>query len=504
MLTAADFQQAIDQRIVDFPEIAARYYAGDPVISQNRDAMIVMFSMLSGQIEVATAEPFEKVRDATVLADAALKGILRTGTPVTVSIAAFNRGADAAHIAQGTWLLDTNGRTYCVDAPAVIPPGETNRITAVQVTKPRVITHTVKRSSPFYRVQIPDFEKGTFLNSIAVQDSGGEFLYSGKFTNVRPGERIFHVETDEFQQTHIVFGYKNEHGPVVGHQPESGDVLTITLTGTAGEVAPPDNSQFSFQYTTSPQLRVVDLTLKSIINQGANPVDIVGLRDLCRFPSVYDDNAVYLGEFDFMIRKRMQKVRFLAIWNEGIEEYIRGPDVRNMNTLFVAIVYAKDGPGCEQFMVDDGTEALSFISEPDLTESQINIRQLIGNADDSYRVKFVRPKRKTLGINISAYVPATYDESTVSRKIKDSLLSEFGLDAAFTRYGAAIPNAQRVSELLKGAVAALQSPESDFGVHLSVPEFVAPEHWLYADNNSISVSVTKTNQTVPDFKSIAL
>lgn len=504
MLTANDFIAEFSKRIADFPEISARFYGGDPVILEQLNAMAVMLSMLSEQLEVAMAEPFDKVRDATVMADAALKGILLTATPVTASVAAFNRGRDAASIAFGTWLLDTDGRTYRVDASTIIQPGETQCITAVQISKPRVITHTVKQSSPFYRVLVPPSENGGFLNAIAVKDKNGEFIYSDKFTNVQPDERVFHVETDELQQMFVVFGYKGKSGPVVGHQPDSGDVLTITVTETAGDVAPPENSPFSFQYTSSPQQQVIDLTLKAIINPGSPPIDMASVRNLCRYPAVYDDNAVYLNEFDFMVRRKIQPLRFLAIWNESIEEYVRGPDVKNINTLFVASVHADDGFDCEKFSTDNSTESLLFLREEDLTDTQKNIRRLISQADESYRVRFVIPKRIAFGININATVPAVYDASAVIRKIKETLLAEYGLDTIFTKFGANIPAAQRISELLKSSVTALQSAESDFGVHLSVPDFVVPEHWLYLDKESVSAIVQKTNQTLPEWRNYSL
>jgi hypothetical protein len=77
MYTKADFLKAIDNTIANYPAVAPFYYARDPRILQKLEAMATMLSMTSAQIEVAMAEPFEKSRDATILADAAMRGIIR-------------------------------------------------------------------------------------------------------------------------------------------------------------------------------------------------------------------------------------------------------------------------------------------------------------------------------------------------------------------------------------------------------------------------------------------
>lgn len=79
MLTKADFQKAIRDSINTYPNVAPLFQAGDPRIMQHLDAMATMLSMLSAQVETAQAEPFEKARDSTVLADAAMRGIVRKG-----------------------------------------------------------------------------------------------------------------------------------------------------------------------------------------------------------------------------------------------------------------------------------------------------------------------------------------------------------------------------------------------------------------------------------------
>ena len=81
MLTKADFQRAIRDSISSYPAIAPLYQSGDPRVLQHLDAMATMLAMFSAQLETAMSEPFEKTRDTTVLADAAMRGIVRKATP---------------------------------------------------------------------------------------------------------------------------------------------------------------------------------------------------------------------------------------------------------------------------------------------------------------------------------------------------------------------------------------------------------------------------------------
>jgi hypothetical protein len=45
---------------------------------------------------------------------------------------------------------------------------------------------------------------------------------------------------------------------------------------------------------------------------------------------------LYLGEFDFLVRRNYTTLKFLSVWNETMEEDARGANVANINTLFVA------------------------------------------------------------------------------------------------------------------------------------------------------------------------
>lgn len=72
MWTKNDYKQKIADSISKYPAIAALFEVNDPRIMQHLDAIATMLAMQSAQIEVAQNEPFQKTRDSTVLADAAI------------------------------------------------------------------------------------------------------------------------------------------------------------------------------------------------------------------------------------------------------------------------------------------------------------------------------------------------------------------------------------------------------------------------------------------------
>jgi len=67
-----DFDRMIVNSVSQSPELAALYQVGDPRLLQAQSAIAQMMAMMSQQIELGAMEPFDKVRDSTVLADASL------------------------------------------------------------------------------------------------------------------------------------------------------------------------------------------------------------------------------------------------------------------------------------------------------------------------------------------------------------------------------------------------------------------------------------------------
>jgi len=496
MLTKADFQAAIRDSIAAYPAIAPLYQAGDPRVMQHLDAMATMMAMLSAQIEVAQSEPFEKTRDATVLADAAMRGIVRKGTPSRVRVRVVNTGSDAFTVESGRTLLDSSGLPWRVETASSVPAGGEATFEASQISA-HAVQHVVNGSEPFYAIPIPAPDDDSHLCAIAVSDADGTYEYRDRYVNTEAGERVFHVEADDRQQVYVRFGFDG----VVGVQPHDGQHITLTVFTTAGEVSPSYDSPFSFEYLGSPLEAAIELRMDALLAAGQNPIPMSVLRDLARYPSVYDNNAVFLGEFDFLVRRKFPNLQFLSVWNESAEEQARGPSMDNINALYVACLSSEGG---EQVLAEDDPNtpvAPARIANDTLTQTQRDIRAAILASDDSYRVYFVTPVRSKIRMTVRALVSTSYMASDVRQKIAEALLAEFGIHSATSRRGRQRPLYQRIYALLRQKVAALSDGEADLTVSIVEPEslLARPEMWRYLDADSLNVQVETANIVTPSW-----
>lgn len=496
MLTKSDFQKAIADSIGNYPSVAPLYQAGDPRIIQHLDAIATMFAMLSSQVEVAAMEPFEKVRDATVLADAAMRGIVPNGKPARVRLSVANKGTGPCTVDSGRIAFDSAGNPYRVESSLTLAAGASGTIEATQVRKVE-ISHVVADSVPFYAIQIPVADDGSYLCGVSVSDADGDYTFRNRYVNTLPEERVFHVEADDRQRVYVRFGF----GGVVGVQPLNGNTIAMTVFYTAGEVNPAFGSPFAFDYIGSPAESSLEMKMDALLVAGQKPMGISVLRELARYPSVYDENAVFLGEFDFLVRKAIPTLKFLSVWNESAEELARGPSFDNINTLFVACMSA------------DGSE--SSVSQPNplvavppnvivsasLTGTQKAIRTAILGADDSYKVKFYTPVRSKIVMTIRAMVSTSYVASDVRQKIIDLILAEYGETAAASRRGKSKPLYQRVYAILKKNVAALADGGADLTVNIEEPASIEnrPEMWRYVAPDSLTVVVDSVNIVTPSW-----
>lgn len=496
MLTKADFQQAIRDSISAYPAISPLYQAGDPRITQHLDAMATMLSMFSAQLETAMSEPFEKTRDATVLADAAMRGIVRKATPARVQIRADNNSGSSFLVESGRTILDSSGIAYRIETSATVSAGGFSLFEAVQ-QRTVVIKHIVTGSEPFYAIEIPVADDDSHISGVAVSDGDGEFVHRERYVNTFPDERVFHVEADDRQRVYVRFGFDG----VVGVQPQDGREISIAISYASGEVSIAFGSPFSFEYIGSPQEASIDLKMNSLLLPGQNPPEMSVLRDLSRYPSVYDHNAVFLGEFDFLVRRNFPTLRFLSVWNESAEEQARGASLDNINTLFVACLSMIGNETVLSQTSDLSPVQPTVIADGSLTTTQLEIKRAILAADDSYKVKFFTPVRSKINIAITARVSTSYVASDVKAKIEEAILAEFGETAAASKRGRSRPLYQRVYSLLRSRIAALTGTNADLVVVIDDPValLARPEMWRYVSADSLSVSVETANIITPSW-----
>lgn len=463
MKTKRDFQEKAAAEISNYPVAAQFYQARDPRLLAGLDAMAAMLAMLSEEQDVAASEPFTKARDMTVLADATAKGVLPFGKASICRIEVTNGNSTPFQVTTGRRLLDRQGRRYVVESGVTIPANSSVLVSASQQAE-RSFDHTVTVSQPFYMIEVPAAAAGQSIAEVRVRDSGGnEFEYTPEFVNVAAGRQCFHLLSDEQQRLYIEFGAES----LAGYQPGAGEVFTVTVIDTEGSFTLAPGSQFTFEYTGSPSESLVTLSLDAVLSPGAAPLDIGTLREVTAYPSIYNTSAVYLGNFDFLVRRNIAPFRFLSIWNETVEESVRGASVDNINTLFVSAM--KDD-------VDDAT----------LREQ---IKNIILAADDSYKVRDVAVAETEIAVSITAKVAAVYDFTQVENQIRELVLGRYGRDSDFAKFGQNRILYKRVYNLLEDNVPALQGDRSDLEISVVDDAEILPEQYRYVSDASLTIVV---------------
>ncbi len=493
MLTREDFQQAIEDSVARYPAVGALHRARDPRILQHLDAMATMLAMYSQQLEVAQAEPFEKVRDATVLADASMRGLVPKSQPARVIVRLHNASTTAFSASPGRPLIDSSGRPFRIETPIDAAPGDTVTFEAVQLHE-KTRTHAVQESRAFYAVELDMADDDSWLCGLHVIDADGAYTHRERYTNTLADERVYHVEADERQRVYVRFGQDG----VVGVQPSEGAELTLTMYYSLGRIDDfSPGSPMAFETMQVPAEAQLEMSLHEVLSSGENPPSMRALRELAKYPSVYNHNAVFLGEFDFLVRRHFPSLRFLSVWNEGMEERYRGMSVNNINALFVACLSADGGEPVISQAPGEMMEPVE-LAEEELTATHRAIRDKIHAADDSYRIRFYSAVRAPLPVSIAATVATSYDEGVVKDQVRQVMLEEFGEQADQSRRGNTTPLYQQVYQVLRQRVPALSVGRADLRVTIGDDTGDSrPELWRYVSPESLEVSVSAGNVNVP-------
>lgn len=470
-----DFKAAIEAKFAAHPALAMAYNAGDPRLLGQILAQATMASMISAQLDVAEVEPFVKARDGTVLADASLKGILPLARSAAVTLRATNNNIAPVVIGTGRIILDSKGHKYRINSGVTVPAGGTVDLSATQGTV-RSATHTVAGAKPFYEVQVPPSASGMHLVGLEITADALPYLYIEEFSNVSPDDHVYLVETDEYRRLWVRFGAADAvHGNVVGHQVENGDTIQMDITECDGKIDLSAGEPFTLENIVSLAENDVSMSLLSVDSTGADPITIEEMRMLSKYPALYDSNAVHLGNFDFLLRKKLPGFEFLGVWNEQIEESVRPPSVININKLFVAFIMP----------------SMSVLA------AQTAIKQVISRADDSLKVIFVSVHFVAVPVTVTAEVGIIHDVAVVQSQIEAILVSEYGPGSINASRGLSkVFRVQEIHELLKARIPALQDQLSDFNVAIGAIASPLPEDYRYISSASLTVAVTNVQHNV--------
>lgn len=508
-LTKQDLEQEAYANIDDYPALAAAFRAGDPTVIQHIGAIAAMGAAMLQQMEVAAMERFTKERDSTILADAAIRGIVPRAKGVKVEVLAKNPSTAPLSLQMGRVILDAQGNSYRVETPVTIAAGQTTPVISRQgITQ--TIRHKVSENTPFYAIPIPEAEDGSYLASITVSSNAGDYEWRSHYTNVQVGELVYHVEVDDKRRVYVRFGMRD----VVGHQPAVGEVITVTVGYAFGDIVPEAGSTFGLEYVNGNEA-LLELEFSRVVQRGEDPMPMEVLRELAKYPSTYADDAVFMGEFDFLVRKNFQGLRFSSVWNEAQEELVRGVNIENMNCLFVAVVgadgqevYIQPGQEGPQEPVEGEPQAAQPVPpvgyrrlrEDELTSLQHEIRRKIWAADNSYRVFFCTPVQEEIGMRVSGKASSSFNRADVVAQIRKLLLDHYGENSAAARRGFNRPLYREVYELLRKSVPALVGGDADWQLEITNPYGNArPELWRFVSEASLTVEIDVVNTVRPSW-----
>lgn len=462
-VTKDEFIQSAVNEIASYPTIALRFQIGDPLITQGLASMAAMLADVSNQVEVTAGEPFTKARDVTVRSDAAVKGILPFGTPSIAVIKVTNGSLMPVQVLAGRSIQDAAGRYWLVTAGVNLNAGAVGFLTAKQVTS-REFTHQVSTYAPFYSIELSTPEVG-FIANVLVD----RFEYSTNFANIADGEKVYNIKSNELSELSLQFGIAG----LSGYQPTVGELINVTVQDTEGAITLSNGMKFYFEYTDGASDALLTMELSEVSQAGAAPMDISTMREVCSYPGIYDDSAVFGSNFDFVVRKNVSPVTFLSIWNEAREEDVRGASVDNINTLFVAA--RKAGT----------TDAVL----------QSQVAAVIRRADDSYKIKFVPPIDVVVPMVITLTIPSVYDSGAVKQQVSTILLRQYGADSAWAKRGEAqILEKDVYALMVENNVAALAARLGNLTVdNIGDDAKVLPEHYRYITPESLVIKVREAD-----------
>lgn len=214
---------------------------------------------------------------------------------------------------------------------------------------------------------------------------------------------------------------------------------------------------------------MVSMELSEVSQAGDDPMDIGTMREICSYPGIYDDSAVFGSNFDFVVRKAISPVKFLSIWNEAREEAVRGPSQDNINALFVAVRKA-------------GTTEAVLKSE---------ITTVITRADNSYKIKFVPVIDVVVPMVVTLTIPSVYDSGAVMQQVRELLLKKYGPESAWAKRGEAqILEKDIYALMVDNNVTALAARLGNLTIEsIGDGAPLLPEHYRYITNDSLVINV---------------
>ena len=474
MLTQADFEARIVAVLDDY-EILERYNAQDPIVLRFLRSIAAFLSLFSQEVDISEIEPFIKTRDRSIIADATNKGILPIGMPTQHVLEVLNRSANSITLSQGRMIEDNSGsRPWRLLQSVTVNAGETGEV-LVEQSEYREVQYTVQSTENFHRVEL-QLRDDLSLAGITVRDNSNQaYQLKKRWMNVEPLEYAFNLTTDSLRRIFIEFGDDER----AGRTAQANQVFTFGILETYGDVDVSRLKDASLLDVLTTDETKVSVRFKQggIVRQGADPLNISQLRVLATYPALYDENAVFLGNFDYSVRQKfMARCHYIAVWNENEQDRYYGVTYQDINHLHIAVV------------AKNNAEQANLETE---------IIQYIGLLDSLYkdRVRVHAVVEKPFNITLSGRLAAVHDLDGVKAQIKGLLVDRYGRTRlSASRWLVNGFNTQGISTQLRTNIVAFQDNISDFS--LNVPVVLnKPHEWVYISEPSITLNIERTAET---------
>lgn len=476
-LNKAELNQVIQAALSDHPQVARRWASGDPTVVAMLSAIRDMLVAVADDVEQNLLEPFIKSKPATIIADAINKGILPVGSPCQHFVWIKNSGNFAVNLSAGRELSDNFGRQWRLLSSVNLPPQSTQKVPCEQSFMTSQ-TFRIGATLPFYEYSI-EVGNDSHISTINLYHSElGIVPYTPKLMNAAKGELGFSVSSTDFATLKVIFGDSTR----VGRTAVAGETYRLDTTYTDGfiEVSELKQAILTELYDENERnLRFYfvnpdDDSEVGLIKQGANPPTLSQLRLTASYPMSYDDNAVFLGNFDMLLRKHYaSRCDYLAVWNETIHERHYGASLENINRLNVCVVP-------------------KIPAEMDSIKKEIADR--IARADNLFldRVRFMAVRETPIQLTITGNLSGIHDMDEVIAQIKGVLLSNYGKGSIIaSRHNQDGFNRFEMAKLIRDSVPAFADRISDFSVILATSN-PKPHEWGYLTDSSISIELNRS------------
>lgn len=471
MLQRKDLISKAEAVLNEYPEILERWQVGDPLVRAMLTSIIEVALALSRDNDVNIIEPFIKSKERTIIADAINKGILPIATACQYTISIENTGDKTVNLAQGRIIEDNLGQQWQLMSSASIPPQQQIDIPAEQ-SYLQVHTETIQQTESFYQIHLPNDD--AFLCDLQVFNltQNQQYKYQPKLMNAGKGDYAYSLFSDDLKVLSIMFGDSNR----VANTAQANDEIKVIMRKSYGEISTHLLRQANLQQVLTDDERYLTLFFKKngLLKAGTNPLNTSQLRLLASFPSTYDDNAVFMGNFDFLLRKKfMQRFDYMAVWNETIQEKFYGASLDNINHLNLTVVAKNQAE--QQVLVEQ-------------------MKQAIAQADSLFqeRVRIKTAEIQPYHLTIQGNISSVHDIDTVKLQIKQLLLSHFGRGSIAASYfhGDGF-NRQEIATMIRQNIIAFQDRISDFSVIANESQ-TKPHQWLFLTDDSIHVDLRRT------------